>query len=125
MPKSLWTGRESNGLIAIGKTENDETIFVEPEHRVDLESHLRLSNKWKKTFLIFTISWNALLVALALTAQRSAIGIALIVLSIFLFTLPFATPQTTQFLGIQKSRLLVRGIAAVIAGIGVWVLLAG
>lgn len=120
--KSSWSGRSSGSLVEISKDLNlqGESIFVEQEYKEQLIAYLNFSNKWKNVFLALVLSLSCVIAIVALVAPPWAIGACLVVLGAVLIVLPLPTPQTIQLLGVKKSILLVRAIAILIVGAGIW-----
>jgi hypothetical protein len=121
--KSIWSGKISESLVQVSASFNsqEENVFVEPEHKERLIAYLGFADKWKNVFLASVLSLSAGMAILALVAPSWAVGACLVLLAIILMVLPLPTPQTIQLFGVQKSILLVRVIAVLIAVFGVWI----
>lgn len=68
---------------------------------------------------------GTLLLIVQLGVGLAIIGSAVFALGIMLFAYPFATPETIQFTGVKTARVLVRGAAVLVTGLGIWILILG
>ncbi|MNL14750.1 hypothetical protein D3C87_1357070 [compost metagenome] len=121
--RSIWSGRYSDSLIKVstGVQSQEKDLFVEPEYKEELSAYLVFADKWKHVFLGLVLSSSCVIAILALVAPVWTIGACLVLLAVFLIVLPLPTPQTIQLLGVRKSILLIRAIAVLVAGIGIWI----
>lgn len=120
----------------LGRNPHPESVTVHPRHAPETRSFLELTVRHGGTFvgIMAAATGVALVLGLLIAAVLDDVGGGeeywaavlygpwAILTGLLLVRFPFATPETVKWLGIARSRLLVRALGWLTAGIGGWIL---
>lgn len=135
-----WCGRSDGELQTIivelpdrlTISTQEQSLTVHPEHETSMRSYAARIRTHGRRFLILVgllgglaPLLGTLLLIVQLGVGLAIIGSAVFALGIVLFAYPFATPETIQFTGVKTARVLVRGAAVLVTGLGIWILILG
>ena len=117
--RCVWSGVETDDLEAVeaptvdrlGRPVGRRVYWVRPRDRAAFLSFNSLLVRWGRWFLPALVLVTAIMVVATAFAGQAGLGAGLLVLGLFLFCLPLATPETVEMLGIHASVLLARGLA--------------
>jgi hypothetical protein len=130
MNRCIWCNRSDGALrtVTLQEGRGRRDVVVHPEHEAALAAwHARAAADGQRFVTTVAFTPLALLAAVGIAALVSrastfvVLGLALIALSAFIWTHPYATPLTVRLLGVRRSITLVRVLAAVVAAGGAFV----
>lgn len=111
MKKCSYCGKELNGNIEFCSDE------CESRYKKEMEK-----DKPKIKYFISGIVLGFLVMFYGIISSSSfLIGIGSIVMGMNVVLFPFTTPETTAFLGYQKSKLVGRIAGILLIAVGIWV----
>lgn len=140
MRSCAWCGRSDGekNIITVEVPDRltvsvrEQTLTVHPEHEELMRSYAARLRAHGRRFLILVgllgglaPVLGTLLLVVQLAAGLAVIGSAVVALGVVLFVYPFATPETIRLTGAQTARILVRGAAVLVTGLGGWILAMG
>lgn len=105
----MWSGKHCDDLIEV-----ESGVYAKRKYVTEVKHYLRRVEKTKVLFLILVFSLTGIMVIFSIMNYRWGLKASLVGLGISLVVFPYATPLTTQALGIQKSKVLVRVVAFVL-----------
>ena len=131
--RCIWCGRESDALETVelptldrwGHPAGVRRFPVDPQHRQALLAFSAFSTRYAPRFLPALGLWLLATVVASWFRGIAGGGLGLMLLGPLMFALPFATPETVAALGIRRSLVLVRCMAAAIALMGAFLMLIG
>lgn len=139
----IWCNRSDGALTTIrapatdrlGRDVGEETFVVHPRHAEDARSFLRFAARSAGLFvkgialaLVVAVGLTALVGYLEGTGRDEdfwasvLFGPYCILVGLFIVRYPLATPETVRWLGLKKSKTLVRIPGWVLVALGGWLL---
>lgn len=115
MKKCRYCGKELNSNFEFCSSE------CEDSYRKIIEK-----DGYKIKYFILGIILGFLVMLYGVISNSDLIiGVGIIVMGIDVVSLPFTTPETTAFLGYQKSKFVGRILGILLIAVGIWVGLIG
>lgn len=104
-----------------------------PEHEAELRAYNRRAARWGRPMLVAVLGLTVALVALAVVGAALGLseaetaggaGALVVALGLVVVAFPFATPETSEALGVRASVRVARVAGVVTVATGVWLALA-
>lgn len=111
MKKCRYCGKELNSSFEFCSNECENSyrkIIEKDRHKI-------------KYFILGIILGFLVMLYGVISNSDFIIGVGIIVMSIDVVSLPFTTPETTAFLGYQKSKFVGRILGILLLAVGIWV----
>ena len=122
-----WSGADADDVEAIeaptvdrfGRDAGRKVYWVRPQHRAAFLAWNAVFVRWSRWFLPLSAACIVIMVAASALAALRGLGAGLMMLALLIFTMPYATPETVDMLGIRRSMLVVRAMAIAMAVAGI------
>lgn len=140
--RCAWSGKRSPRVIQVevpsvdrfGRGRPPVVVSVLPEHEAELRAHADRLRRYAGRFLAavvllgivsFVAAIAGAVVPEVATVSMVIAGVGVLLIGLLFLALPFSTPETSAFFGLRRSMAIVRILGAIMAAMGVWIVLYG